>query len=309
MNRINEKTTIQFPDAFFKEEVRCGFTVTSHRKKVWAIELDLLNQLLKVCDKHDIKVCAFSGTLLGAVRHEGFIPWDDDLDMCLTRPEYEKLLAVAPYEFKGQYFLQNAFSDRHYFCGYSRLRNSLTTGIITGQASLEYNNGIYIDVYVLDGLIDDAELLAIQLKKRKWSEYLAGLYCKGYQSTNSVKKLCRKIMRSTYCKIVPYERAIKRYDSILSQYTPHTNKLALMTHADFEIKKYWIYKEDLENLMKVPFEGIQIPIPGNYDRTLKNMYGNYRDFPPVESRGEWHTNMIEFDPDESYVDVLRKNEK
>ena len=92
---------LQLDDSFYKEEIRDGYTVTTKQKKIWAVEMDLLDQLLKVCKKHDIKVIIYAGTLLGAIRHKGFIPWDDDIDVALTRPEYEKLLKVAPEEFKA----------------------------------------------------------------------------------------------------------------------------------------------------------------------------------------------------------------
>ena len=76
---------LQLDDSFYKEEIRDGYTVTTKQKKIWAVEMDLLDQLLKVCKKHDIKVIIYAGTLLGAIRHKGFIPWDDDIDVALTR--------------------------------------------------------------------------------------------------------------------------------------------------------------------------------------------------------------------------------
>ena len=83
-----------------REEVRDEFLVTTERKKIWGVELQLLNELLRVCNKHNIKVYVFAGTLLGAVRHKGFIPWDDDADVCLLHDDYVKLCKVAPKEFK-----------------------------------------------------------------------------------------------------------------------------------------------------------------------------------------------------------------
>lgn len=76
---------IVLPDGFLNEEVRCGYTVTKQMKEVWAVELDMLEKLLSVCKKHDIKIFASGGTMLGAVRHQGFIPWDDDIDMMMFR--------------------------------------------------------------------------------------------------------------------------------------------------------------------------------------------------------------------------------
>lgn len=303
---INNKTTIQFSDDFFKEEDRCGYHVSTKLKKIWAIELDLLNELLKVCQKHDIQVCVFAGTILGAVRHHGFIPWDDDIDVALTRDNYDKLVKIAPFEFKNQYFFQTALNDRKFFLGYARLRNSLTTGLIKWNESPDYNNGIYIDVFVLDGIVDDMKKLQSQIKKRDNCEHLLKCYYMGSQSKKALVKMIKRILNKTYCKIVPYEDKVKEYDRIISKYTDATDKIGLMTHPMGFIKKYWCTKEDIINLTWVGFENIQVPIPVNYDAILRNMYGDYMKFPPIDQRGMWHNGILEFDPDTPYLEYLKK---
>ena len=108
---------IKLPEGFLDEEVRDGFTVTTERKKIWAVELDLLVEALRVCNKYGLKVWADSGTMLGAVRHKGFIPWDDDIDLAISRDDYEKLCEVGPKEFKYPYFLPYPQSDFNKFFG------------------------------------------------------------------------------------------------------------------------------------------------------------------------------------------------
>ena len=141
---------LPLPKHFLEEEVRCGYRVTEKLKKIWAVELDLLNEFQRVCKKHNIKFTIFGGTLLGAVRHKGFVPWDDDLDVAMTRVEFDKLCRIAETEFDYPYFFQTALTDRRYFFSYARLRNSETTAIISGNGTPDYNNGVYIDIYVLE---------------------------------------------------------------------------------------------------------------------------------------------------------------
>lgn len=310
MHPINKKTTLQFPDEFFKEEIRCDYVVTEKLKKIWAVEIDLLNELLRVCKKHNIRVIVYAGTLLGAIRHKGMIPWDDDIDVALARPEYKKLCKVATEEFRHPYFFQTALTDRKYFCRYARLRNSLTTGVISGMETTEYNNGIYIDVFVIDGYVENAKQLQIQLRDKRILEKISYAYKYNYCTKNPIKITVKAVMfaslQLTYCRKVSYEEYVKRYNNILSRHTEDTERLTLMTHNMDFIPKYWLRKKDLDDIIYVDFENIKVPVPRNYDSVLRHTYGNYMEFPPVERRGKWHEGMIKFDPETPYIDYIQQ---
>ena len=109
--------------SFFKKEIRSDFLVDEKRKKVWAVELEMLEKLDEVCKNHDITYWVFYGTLLGAVRHKGFVPWDDDIDVVMFRNDYERFQTVAPHEFQEPYFFQNSYTDRRIWA-LSKIRDS-----------------------------------------------------------------------------------------------------------------------------------------------------------------------------------------
>ena len=104
------KLKINIPPTFFDEEVRCNYIVKSLMKEVWAVEMDLLEEAKRVFEKYNLRWYAIGGTLLGAVRHKGFIPWDDDIDIAMPRSDYAKSQELAGDEFCYPYFLHRSRS-------------------------------------------------------------------------------------------------------------------------------------------------------------------------------------------------------
>ena len=96
------------------DEIREGYKISSQMKKVWSIQLSLLKKVLEVCEKYDLKIWAEGGTLLGTIRHKGYIPWDDDIDLVMFRDDYDKLNEIASKEFKYPYFLQSSKTEKKF---------------------------------------------------------------------------------------------------------------------------------------------------------------------------------------------------
>lgn len=160
--------SIDLPKGFLDDEPKT-LIVPRRRKEVWAVTLDLLVQLDTVCRKHGIRYFCDGGTALGAVRHKGFIPWDDDVDVVMSRNEYEKLNAIAPTEFRHPYFWQTNETDPGSARGHAQLRNSDTTAIMksemnSGKPLYRFNQGIFIDVFPFDNLPKDEETKTLFLK-------------------------------------------------------------------------------------------------------------------------------------------------
>ncbi|MBQ9334677.1 MAG: LicD family protein [Lachnospiraceae bacterium] len=150
---------MHFEDSFFEGEERDGFYISPMVKRAWACELDILEVISRICRKYQIKWFADSGTLLGAVRHQGFIPWDDDIDIAMLRPDYEKFLRYAPRELPKGWRLANGRQDKNPSDAILQVNNS--TKLSTDPNHLKKNHGFpYIagvDIFVIDRIPDDPE--------------------------------------------------------------------------------------------------------------------------------------------------------
>ena len=184
------------------EENRNDFLVTTKRKKIWNVQLKMVEKIQNICKEHGIRYFIIWGTLLGALRHGGFIPWDDDFDIGMLRPDYEKFCKIAEKEIMSPLFFQTALTDREFFMGYARVRDSRTTGLILENFSDHYNNGIYIDIYPFDVLPDSKVGEKIQFFA---IEKLTKLAINYYHTENA------SIFARVLYKLLSYERIFSCY--------------------------------------------------------------------------------------------------
>lgn len=283
--------TIDLPAHFLDAEVRSGYSVSGKMKRTWAVQLDLLAQFDSVCRRHGIRYQLGYGTLLGAVRHKGFIPWDDDIDVWITREEYEKLLAVAD-AFKHPYFLQTPLSDRRFYVQGARLRNSETTGVICDSASPDYNCGIYLDIYPMDGYLPDGPRLFAQLFVK-----------------HVLTKCIERYRNWPWVRSLSYETLNKWCDRVTSHYTGRIDRWSLVAGMVWtNRRKYWMLERELMESENLPFEFLSFPCSRHYDQVLTRIYGDYRQLPPLDSLGRYHGELVTFDPDKSYRDYFNERE-
>lgn len=299
--------------AFLGEEVRCDYTVTTFMKKIWAIELDLLKEFDRVCKKHHLTYFVYGGTLLGAARHKGFIPWDNDIDVIMTRSEYSKLCDIAPHEFKTPYFLQTHYSDFGATWGHAKLRNGDTTCIASQDTKYErtLNQGIFLDVFPVDNVIDDEKLFNKQKKRADFYRINAKRFAMSTKEAyrwhpNKLKdfafktlikisgSLNRKI--STYCWM-KFEKECQRYNN---------NETQFFSILSFEFSKKWMQsREDYKEIINMPFEFMHVPACSNYDHALAMVYGDWHKF----VRGGSQHEGFYFDPDHPYKEFFQKVKK
>lgn len=290
------------PASFFEEEERCDFLVTKERKKIWGIELDLYLKFVQVCEKYNLKHWGDGGTLLGAVRHNGFIPWDDDMDVIMPREDYNKLMTIEPKEFCNPYFFQTPHTDPNFGFSFARLRNSNTTGMPRILAKAGFNHGIYIDIFPLDEIC----LETFEEDKKRIIECI--MRNSSFMKRNSVDLLNERQLEN-YHKYWT-NNPIEEFDKIQeiasnpdyrgSGFVANCTVTSLKSEAQIW-KKEWFDKTIMHR-----FETIEIPMPAAIDNRLKAQYGDYMKYPPIDQRGLWHPDFI-WDPDKpynSYMDCI-----
>ena len=300
---------IQIPKGFLDEETRCDYLVSKEMKEIWAVELDLLAELDRICTKYNIKYFASGGTLLGAIRHQGFIPWDDDIDLAMARKDYERLCEVAPQEFVNPYFFQTEDTDPGSLRGHAQLRNSLTTGILKNEYPIKkkINQGIFIDIFPLDGVPDEMdeyknlELQAEALKKR-FRKFSLFAY-PGVLNIKSFKSIVKKIgslLIAAYCK---KKTAVfyKAFEEVCSTYNDRNTEFLSMLTFRFSDKRLYIEKRFLDDIQRVKFEFVTIPVLKGYDTLLKRQYGDYM---VMKKDMSYHGGVI-FDSGKPYIEYLK----
>lgn len=290
---------IKLPDDYINAEERSGYHVSSDMKKVWAVELDLLETLLRVCRDHNLKIFADGGTLLGAVREHGFIPWDDDIDLVMMRADYEKLCRIAPKVFKKPYFFQNYHTEKGYPRRHAQFRNIQTTGILKNEMDkcYSFNQGIFLDIFVLDGLYEDSKKQLWQRRRGEFVQKLINARCNPKSRIKIVHYLC---------KMIPWVFLTKRMDKIVTEKDAQSSRLVVNYGFSFELGSKLVSRERKyyeEDPIVVPFEFVKIPIPKHYDSWLRSRYGDYM---KPSKAGAVHSGVI-FDTDLSYKNYMKSN--
>ena len=289
------------PKSFFEPEVKNDFLVTTERKKLFAVLLDLLLKIDEVCKKHNIQYFIYGGTMLGAVRHGGFIPWDDDLDIVMFRDQYNELLKYAD-EFDDPYFLQTPYTDNGFFWANTTVRNKNTTAVTPNFAYQPMNHGAFVDIFTLDNIIEGEEgknnFMRINELTIDNSTYMR--MSNPHLDENNTKRVeeYRPRMRDPFEVYEEIQALSQKYNDI--ETTHVTTPMA--TFYGYE-KKFFL-KEDFMDSMPFKFEGYEFPMPVGYERILRTTYQDYMQMPPMEKRGLHHD--ILFDMDTAYPEYIEK---
>ena len=267
-------TKIDIPEDFFKEEIRNGYTVTSKMKKAWAIQIDILKEMERICDKYNITYYADSGSMLGVVRNNQYIPWDDDIDVSMLRADYDRFMEVAPKELKHPYVFQSINTEECYIRVHAQIRNTETTGMINWDIEMPYDKGIFIDIFPLDGIPDSKAAQRIQHLRLSFLWKLLSTYRYNSHMKGVLPKILCGIAKPIY-KIIDYRKVYAHYDRLCAKYSDrNTKKISYVTYTQAD-DRYLYDRSDYATYHKEKFEFTDINIPDGYDGILTTEYGDY----------------------------------
>lgn len=266
-------------------------------EKLKRIQLEMLIEVDKVCRKYDIKYTLSSGTLLGAVRHHGFIPWDDDIDIAMTLENYNKFLEVAQEELPKHLFVQNYLTEKDCPFVFTKVVNTNTVFIDGVMNKINIVKGVGLDLFPISGLREKDKD-----KKSKIYKYVALFISKYYDPEYFAFTKKRKIFNA----LTP----TFKLNTILKYYFKHIAKLDELgkeiTNADFlSANKYFDYDLFTE-YVDIQFENYKFMAIKRYDDYLSTAYGDYMTLPPEDKRSPHH-DYLYFNAEKSYADYLINN--
>lgn len=277
---------MNFPPNFFQDELRCGFQVSELMKRAWAAELEVLEIVTDICEQNHITYFADSGTLLGAVRHQGFVPWDDDIDIALLRDDYNRLIQILPAKLPDGFVLSGMYAQT------KRLRDATPASHSRVIADEEYWNfptylerfhcfpyfRIGIDIFPLDYIPRDSALASAQISLVtlvytvlcNWNEL---------QKTGELSQHLKQIETLCSCQLIYNEDTQHQLwlllDTICSLY--HADESDDIANFPYYISSpsLRMSKSFYEQTVYLPFENMKLSCPKQYHEILSAAYGDY----------------------------------
>lgn len=279
---------MEFPKEFFESECRCDFEVSVMMKRAWAAEMEVLKVVGDICEKHGLQYFADWGTLLGAIRHKGFIPWDDDIDICMKRDDYMKLIRILPQELPKGFAIAGMYSPS------KRLQDAAYVSylrVIADEQQWDFNDymkyfhgfpyqRVGIDIYPVDDAPTDFEELT-EVRNlasqgvvilRDWEALQQAGVLEAYLMQYG------EICGAEIPKDVTPNWLWRFVDAICSMYAGKETEYVTCWGGWKGKLPHHYKKEWYDKAVYVPFENMQIPVPCGYEELLRHRYGDYTIF-------------------------------
>ena len=252
-------------------------------KHLQQVEIKILKYFIEVCEENDLTYFMYAGSLLGAIRHQGFIPWDDDIDVIMFREDFEKLNKILENELDEKYNFFNVLNEEtyHYTWGRLTLKNTLFKEWWGDQ--VDYTPNIFLDIFILDNVPKDKYKKFIQ----KWKSYTLNMLTSysiiKFKNDSKLKEI---IQQTIYylIKILPVSPSTIKKACVNSFKKYQYEDCEEVCDFPSENMMQMSFRSDWLPLKKAKFEDMEVNIPNNYDKILRMDFNNYMEFPPEDSR-------------------------
>lgn len=257
-------------------------------------EFEILQEVIEICEKLDIRCFLLCGSALGAAKYQGFIPWDDDVDLGMYREDYVRFLREAPQYLPAHLFLQTHRTDPAYPQIFAKVRNSNTTYIEKSVSGVNMHHGIGVDIFPLDGYpAEKIQQDRLERKKKIYTRLLSCVYSGGNWKVRALRVCLRMlgVHRRT-------GQILDRYEQMIASYPVEASGI-VCNHGNWQGKLEYFTTKQFGDGAWSRFEGIRVRIPEDYDAYLTQKYGAWReDLPPEQQVG--HHYYAVCDPTVSY---------
>ena len=264
-------------------------------KHLQSLELMILKDFIKICEENNLTYYMYAGSLFGAVRHNGFIPWDDDLDVVMFRDDFEKFKEIFIASQNDKYELLCNETHRDYFHLLAKLMLKDTKFEESWVNQVDFHIGINMDIFVLDDLSDNNFKRNYQLKK---SFFYNKLLIMSKIKLYDLPFVTKVITHTGYYILnlfgINPSTINKRCLNFLRKYKNPNAECVFDISATAEEYPQIFSKEDFKDIEKIQFEDIKVNIPSGYDNILKSLYGDYMQLPPKEDRYNHITETLDF---------------
>ena len=270
-------------------------------KKVQKLELSILDEIDRICEKHNISYFLIAGSLIGAIRHKGFIPWDDDLDIAMVRADYDKFIEICSKELNEKYIIDSSKTSKKYHKIAAKIRIKNSEYVEKELENYDGNQGIWVDILPLD-YSNKNKSIKLSFQNTIKKVFCSGLVvkCKVKNNMNIFNKIIAKII-----SFLPYSFLHKIIDKVVKMQNRGNKKYVVNFASKYGIKKQTFEYDIYFPIKKELFEKKEYPIPNKYDEYLTQIYGNYMKIPPIEKREIHNPIRIKF-PDGEEIDFNEK---
>lgn len=264
------------------------------------VQVEIMQVIDTFCKTHRIPYSLYAGSLLGAVRHQGFIPWDDDLDICMHRSDYERFLKLWEEAPPSGYILQNKENSPRFGQSFSKIRKDHTTFLQAQKDAGQFHNGIFVDIFPIDRLPEGrrSQLLFY------WDCMLYLLYTRQYvppKGNPLLKSVLRLMLAIVPTSMIPAVR--RRLLKRITRFSHRTDLSAVTTETLGALRTHYP-AETVSSYTSLPFEDAQFLCFRAWDQHLRLKFGDYMQLPPEEER-VWKHHPILIDFEHNYEELER----